>query len=262
MIGMPISPGAFVLRMAALLRLGLPLLAAGALAGCVAAIPLAATGMIAKGSSEEGDDGAALARADARDIPLAPAAYGNANRTEQYVAVAMFAADNAKSGLSVIPDPAAGDDTATVRPCDGQAPAILVDLDPGDAAFDPANPDLRAQPGLASALSIARGSGVAVVWTSVLDENREGAVRGALRQSGLDPAGRDVLLLTRDPAESKTERRNAAAGDYCIKAIVGDRRGDFDTLLEYLRDPSAATPFDALFGQGWFELPPPIDYAA
>ena len=83
-----------------------------------------------------------------------------------------------------------------------------------------------------------------------------------LRASGLDPAGRDILLLTRDPAESKTDRRNAELGDFCIKAIVGDRKGDFDALFDYLRDADVPTPFDSLLGAGWFLLPPPLDYPA
>jgi len=28
--------------------------------------------------------------------------------------------------------------------------------------------------------------------------------------------------------------------------------------MDYLRDPASPTPYDRLFGDGWFELPPPI----
>ncbi len=258
------------------LRLACALLAGCGLTGCVAALPIVAgtvmTRQAAKGDAAE-VDGPADAEAATAPVaapapdPAPPPSPVNttaapANRTEDIMAAALFAIDSIDNGRSVVPDPAATDDAVAVLPCNGARPALLVDLDPGEAAFLPKPAVPQAQPGLAAALAAARDAGLAVLWTGVLDESRTAEVRTALIASGLDPDGRDTLLLTRDPAESKTERRKAAIGEYCIKAIVGDRKGDFDTLFDYLRDPDAATPFDPLIGAGWFLLPPPLAYAA
>lgn len=253
------------MRVASVLRLcGAVALSAG-LGGCVAAIPLAASGLVVK--SGDGPNAARppiaeqVAESTASQDIVVSGTIHDANRTEDFVAMALYALEHKESGSSVLPDPGAGEDDSPTFACAGQIPAILVDLDPGDRALRPEK-DINEATGLAPALALARQGGMAVLWTSVLDESRADVVRGALLASGLDPAGRDPLLLTRDPAESKTERRDQARGMYCIKAIVGDRRGDFDALLNYLRDPDAPTPYDALFGQGWFELPPPLDEAS
>ncbi|WP_127612076.1 hypothetical protein [Croceicoccus ponticola] len=254
---------------------------AGALSGCVAAaIPVLASGVlttkaVGKSDTTSADSAARTGQVEsvaviAQPVAAQPAAQTRpglgspvaANRTEDFVRMALFAVGNKESGLSVIPDPAASADGPLLLTCSSRIPAILVDLDPGDIALRLDQGAPVAAPGLAPALATARAQGLAVLWTSVLDENRAGDIRDALAASGLDPARRDALLLTRDPAETKTERRNAAAGEWCIKAIVGDRKGDFDALMDYLRDPDAPTPFDELIGNGWFELPPPIEYAA
>lgn len=246
------------------MRVCTPMLAAAALPGCVAgALPVLAGGVVAKRTVDK-----------MKPVPVAQVVRGTVpaesglvsdpasgavaqNLTEQWVAAALFAADLAGKGMSVLPDPAATEADAMVRPCADEAVAVLVDLDPGEAAF---RPELArtAAPGVAAALSIARAKGLTVLWTSVLDESREADARIALVNAGLDPTGRDPILLTRDPAETKTERRRDTAGEWCIAAIIGDRKGDFDDLMNYLRDPEAPTPFDPLLGHGWFELPPPF----
>ena len=83
-------------------------------------------------------------------------------------------------------------------------------------------------------------------------------MRRALRASGLDPAGRDELVLMRYPEERKQTRREDFAKQYCLVAIAGDDRADFDELFEYLKNPTAAGPLDALFGKGWFVIPRPL----
>ncbi|WP_066558330.1 hypothetical protein [Croceicoccus bisphenolivorans] len=248
------------------------LLAGSSLTGCVAAaIPVMASGVMAKRTVDSRNaPAAAPATGQAPELvdvkPSLPAAGGGAilqpNWTEDFMAVALFAAESMDNGLSVLPDPGAREGEALVLPCEGQPPAILVDLDPGDIAFQPGDALPVPASGLGPALATARMKGIAVLWTSVLDESRAGEIRQVLTATGLDPAGSDTLLLTRDPAETKTARRNAVSGDWCIKAIVGDRRGDFDDLMDYLRNPQAPSPFDPLIGNGWFELPPPLAYAA
>lgn len=235
------------------------MLAATGLSGCVAAIPLAASGMLAKRTVL--DEGEAELAASVQIA--APATAETApNLTEKWFAAALFAGDRAGKGLSVLPDPAASNDDEPVLPCKGGKPAILIDLDPGNTAFRPDTGPFVAQPGLAPALATARAAGTEVLWISVLGEAREADLRAVLADTGLDPAGEDSVLLIRDPAETKTQRRNAAAGEWCITAIVGDRKGDFDEFMDYLRDPDAPTPFDPLLDSGWFELPPPIKAAA
>ncbi|WP_144097255.1 hypothetical protein [Croceicoccus sediminis] len=240
----------------------LPVVAA--LPGCVAAaLPVLASGAMAHGAAKDGRQPAAAvapAKVEAETaLAPTPEPTGNANFTERFVAAALFASDRAGAGVSAVPDPAAPMDAeSVVLPCGAdQPPALLVDLDPAGAALRP-DDALSATPGLAPALSLARGSGVKVVWTSILDEGQAPAIRRALAASGLDLAGQDDLLLIRDPGESKTDRRNAAIEQYCFVAIMGDRPGDFDELMDYLRDPAATTPYDGLMGAGWFELPPPL----
>ncbi|MBB3992117.1 hypothetical protein [Croceicoccus naphthovorans] len=240
------------------IRLLLLIPAVAALSGCVAAaLPVLATTVMTGDAVRDGkvtvQKDAVAPAADAATPPAAP------NYTEQFVAAAMFAADRAGTGQSVVPDPAAEDADTLVRGCsESQQPALLVDLDPGAAALRPQVATLSAPQGLAPALAVARGKGLTIAWTSVLDEAEAPLVRNALAASGLDPAGRDVLLLTRDPAESKTDRRDAALSEYCFVAMIGDQRGDFDELMDYLRDSDGPSPFDPLFGNGWFELPPPL----
>lgn len=247
------------------MRPAIPLLAllpTVALGGCVAAaIPVVAGGMVAKRTADGGEQASPAAVAEPVAVASPVAQANEANLTESWVAAAIFAADRAGAGKSMLANPATTGEDDLLKPCNGQPPALLVDLDPGEVAFRPANDNLVAR-GLGQALAVARTRGVAVLWISWLDESREPAIRDALRRSGLDPDGTDPVLLIRDPAETKTERRNAAAGDWCITAIVGDRPTDFDVLFEYLRDPSEPTPFDPLFGNGWFELPPPLKPAA
>lgn len=232
------------------------MLAATGLSGCVAALPLAASGMLAKRTVEDKGEAEVAVPEEVAVVMPAP------NLTEKWFAAALFAGDRAGTGLSVLPDPAASNDDEPVLPCHGGKPAILIDLDPGNAAFQPDAGPFVAQPGLAPALATARAAGTEVLWISVLGEAREADLRAVLADTGLDPAGEDTVLLIRDPAETKTQRRNAIAGEWCITAIVGDRRGDFDEFMDYLRDPDAPTPFDPLLGSGWFELPPPIKAAA
>ena len=147
--------------------------------------------------------------------------------------------------------------TALRRPCGGNEPAVIVDLDNGPAAFSPegAGPP---SPGLAEGLARLREAGVVVLWISRADANRVNGVAEALRRSGLDPAGRDPLLLVLDEDDRKQTMRVEANEDVCVVAIAGDQRADFDELFDYLRNPDAATGFESLIGSGWFVTPAPL----
>lgn len=144
------------------------------------------------------------------------------------------------------------------RLCSIHPSAILIDLDPAGGLIDPdAAP--AADPALANDLAELRRAGVEIGWISGRTADRAGAIRRALAESGLDPDGRDQLVLLRFPEERKQTRREDFAKSHCVLAIAGDERADFDELFAYLRDPAAATPLDALIGKGWFLVPPPLD---
>ena len=89
--------------------------------------------------------------------------------------------------------------------------------------------------------------------------DRAGAIRKALATAGLDPDGRDQLVLLRFPEERKQTRRDDFAKANCVLAMAGDERADFDELFSYLRDPAAATTLDVLIGKRWFLVPPPLN---
>ncbi len=141
--------------------------------------------------------------------------------------------------------------------CPEKTPAVVVDLDDGPAAFAPSSTGLPS-PGLAEDLARLRGAGVVVLWVSQAQANDVRKVADALRLSGLDPTGKDPLLLVRNADDRKQTLRQEANLDVCVIAIAGDRRGDFDELFDYLRDPATAVGLDAMIGSGWFLAPAPL----
>lgn len=151
-----------------------------------------------------------------------------------------------------------GDLSAQRAECRASAGAVFVDLDPGRGSFDPLAPG-KADARLARTLAALREEGATVVWFSRLGENFVDSVRRALVESGLDPDGRDQVVLMRDIEERKQTRRAAIADFLCPIALVGDEKADFDELYLYLKTPDSAVALDAMIGQGWFTLSP---YAA
>lgn len=143
------------------------------------------------------------------------------------------------------------------RPCDERTPAVVIDLDVGDAAFA-GQPHDVAPAGLAADLAGLRDAGIVVVWISRASANEVGKIGDALFQSRLDPTGRDPLLLVKDAEQRKQTLREDASKDVCIVAIAGDERADFDELFAYLRGPQDATTLEVLLGAGWFLVPPPL----
>jgi hypothetical protein len=69
------------------------------------------------------------------------------------------------------------------------------------------------------------------------------------------------LLLIRSAEDRKQLLRENANDDVCVVAIAGDRRGDFDELFDYLRNPGSAVGLYPMMGSGWF-LVPPLDGSA
>ena len=209
-------------------------------------------------------------------VPASRAAPGPAKQSANTVALPIAPPANATSGgyfglagyvlprassheatgvLDVID---AGDPLGEPRrsQCGGLPPAVMIDLDPGLGSFDPARS--TAEPGLGAALSALRGAGITVLWSSALPVEKAEAVASALARAGLDPEKTDRLLLLKGPGDRKQARRLSAARNWCVIAMAGDRRGDFDEAFDYLKNPEAVIPADKLFGDGWFLAPAPI----
>jgi hypothetical protein len=141
--------------------------------------------------------------------------------------------------------------------CPQRPAAVVLDLDVGPAAFAPASTGLPS-PGLAEGLARLREAGIVVLWISQASANQVREVADALLLSGLDPTGRDPLLLMRSADDRKQTLRQEANLDVCVIAVAGDRRGDFDELFDYLREPAAAASLEAMLGSGWFIAPTPF----
>ncbi len=141
--------------------------------------------------------------------------------------------------------------------CGDKPFAAIIDLD--IAPGTPADMEVERQNGFAALLDIMRESGIRIAWLAESSEARLGSVLALLRE-GSEPVMRadDILLVGLPGSYRKQERRWQLAGNYCVVAIAGDRKGDFDELYDYLRDPSYAIRLEAFMGRGWFELPHPV----
>lgn len=143
--------------------------------------------------------------------------------------------------------------------CGSQPPAVLIDLDPGKAVFDLDDPPAAA-PGLAEQLASLRAAGITILWQANLPTDKSERLYVTLAAIGLDPDRTDRLLLIRKAGERKQDRRQDAAKDWCILAMAGDSKGDFEEAFDYLRDPDGilASALSANLGDGWFLTPQPV----
>lgn len=265
-------------------HLGLAMLLAGTLSGCIAAaIPVLAGGAIA-GSSVRGGGEKAPARAEKSSVPrpeasraavtpnpIAPNPRAIAAETSvatvapapvgptPYDAFIAFALAEARPYLpnetrrsTVLANPDAL--SPETRPCHTQPPAVMIDLDPQGDVLDPEAVD-RIAVELAPALSRLRAKGLTIVWLSGAERSRSEAIRHLLARTMLDPSGRDVLALPA-PSERKQGLRRRLGKEFCVEAIAGDRRADFDELYDFLRDENTALALEPLIGKGWFLVPP------
>ncbi len=147
--------------------------------------------------------------------------------------------------------------TAERIPCRALQPVVVIDLDPQGGLFDPTQGS-RPPSGLGAGLAQLRSSGVKIAWLSGNPASAEEDIRDALMQSTLDLFGNDLVLLISQPDQRKQTLREDLALTYCVVAIAGDEREDFDELYGYLRNPNDAQPLDVLYGEGWFIIPQPI----
>ncbi|WP_284123682.1 hypothetical protein [Parerythrobacter aestuarii] len=191
--------------------------------------------------------------------PIPPMATTTASDAATYAAFADYALENAaRTALGDALRPSAllekpGTLTPDRAACRSTSSAVLIDLDPVADKLDPTEPMTR--PALANALERLREGDVEVVWSTGLTADRAGEVREWLRRSELDSEGADRLLLLRYPEDRKQTRRNEAAQDSCLVAMLGDERADFDELFDFLKDPKAAFGLDKMLGAGWFLAP-------
>lgn len=198
--------------------------------------------------------------------PLPVAAPPAVPQSDPYAAFTGYALNRAPpplpgtKRLSALLDQDSITDEPRLSDCGDDPPAVVIDLDPGDQAFDPANPPLPA-PGLAARLAELRAAGITVLWSASVPVERSQEVWTVLRATGLDPDRTDRLVLPRRADERKQTRRLAAGRDWCVVAIAGDRRSDFDEVFDYLRDPDGpiAKALEPVLGQGWFLVPTPIE---
>ena len=145
-----------------------------------------------------------------------------------------------------------------LKRCGTLPPAVLIDLDPGNGLMPLVSND-AANPDLARYLGLLRERGVTVYWISGHGPGAASQIRQRLVASGLDPAGADPLIVTRFAGESKQARRYGLGESNCVLAIMGDQRGDFDELYDYVLDPIMAAPLEEHVNHGWFIVPPPLD---
>lgn len=145
------------------------------------------------------------------------------------------------------------------KTCADQRGALVIDLDPGDKAFDLNDPPSPA-PELADMLRAIRGTGTAVVWIASLPDSSAKRLGTILKATGLDPLGIDPVLLLRGTETRKQQILLRADADWCVLAIAGDRKADFDEVFDYLRNPDGpvAIALEQNIGNGWFLVPPPI----
>jgi hypothetical protein len=201
---------------------------------------------------------------DLKELPAPGAASAPDDPWQRFFAYALDqvpAKDGKESHLQsalLAPNPSL--DLPQRRDCPAQFPAVVIDLDDGATALAPER--LPAAPAaVAQGLARLRQGGVVILWISQLPASRAAEVAAALRTSGLDPQGQDQLLLARSADDRKQLLRENANDDVCVVAIAGDKRGDFDELFDYLRNPGSAAALYPMMGSGWF-LVPPLDGSA
>lgn len=194
--------------------------------------------------------------------PLVPQAPTGLSPWQAFTAYALSRAEATSGGKgrsSALLESPLATTAPRFRACKAPPPAVLIDLDPQQRPFSALNASL-VDPALPTALARLRDAGVEVLWVSQRTAAARDAIAGELKRSGLDPLGRDRILLVASPQDRKQSLRAEAGEDRCIVAIAGDRKSDFDELFDYLRDPAAAAPYEAKLGAGWFLVPPPLGH--
>jgi hypothetical protein len=140
-------------------------------------------------------------------------------------------------------------------PCGNKPMVAIIDVD--IAPSTPAEIEIEPQKGFGPLLQVIREADIRIAWISDMSEEQASPNLEILRK-GDEPALSDKdIMLFGHPRFRKQEQRWQLARDNCVVAIAGDRKGDFDELYDYLRDPDYAIRLDGFINRGWFLLPPP-----
>ncbi|MEH6714588.1 hypothetical protein [Parasphingorhabdus flavimaris] len=143
--------------------------------------------------------------------------------------------------------------------CAGKPLAVAIDLDDMTGRDWTESETLYRQNGLIEVLTSLRAAEISVIWLSDQPASASATISAILGDAGFSqPESDDFLFLDRGGEDRKQVRRWDAARNYCIVAMAGDDRADFDELYDYLRDPDGAITLENMFDNGWFLTPPPL----
>ncbi|MEH6700988.1 hypothetical protein [Parasphingorhabdus sp.] len=143
--------------------------------------------------------------------------------------------------------------------CAGKPLAVAIDLDDTTGGDWMEAETLYRQNGLIEVLRSLRTAEISVIWLSDAPMAASERISAILNEAGFSqPESDDFLFLDRGREDRKQVRRWDAARNYCIVAMAGDDRADFDELYAYLRDPDGAITLENMFDNGWFLTPPPL----
>ncbi|SMC74262.1 hypothetical protein [Novosphingobium sp. B1] len=272
-------------------------IAAAQLGGCVAAaiIPIAAGSTVAGKTALDGPGARSRSKTSQRPVvtvgtgPSLPVAAQPANEElrqepvpaeqtaiapamadavppgDAYGAMAAYvlsrSADPKQAGArrSALLDQASLSGVPEMAKCTGGRSALVLDLDPGNRPFDLNDPPSPVA-GLAERLRGIRATGTAIVWLASVPEGSRKDLSTILKATGLDPLGIDGYLLFKRNETRKQQLLNRAGQEWCVIAIAGDRKSDFDEVFDYLRNPDGpvAIALEQNLGAGLFLVPPPV----
>lgn len=143
--------------------------------------------------------------------------------------------------------------------CDGKPLAVVIDLDNKSGQDWMEADTLYRQNGLIEVLRSLHAVEISVIWLSDQPVAASQKIAAILEEAGFsESVSDDFLFLDRGGEDRKQVRRWDAARNYCIVAMAGDDRSDFDELYAYLRDPDGAIMLEPMFDNGWFLTPPPF----
>ena len=144
--------------------------------------------------------------------------------------------------------------------CGAKPLAVIIDLDAAERVDANAEkPELA----LGDMLSKLREAGVRLIWMSDAGQLKIESLLQPLRQ-GKNAAihADDLISLSEAKGMRKQERRWELAKYYCVVAMAGDSKADFDELYDYLLKPEYAISLEKFWNNGWFKLPHPASVAA
>jgi hypothetical protein len=176
----------------------------------------------------------------------------------EFALYALAAADKREAAMSirsaVLTRQVSLADPKTIS-CDYKPLAVIIDLDAEAAAV---GTDEVPKATLAEITDVLRQRGIKLIWLTDKNQSALPEFLGPLR-SGQIPVIKsdDLISYGANKGKRKQERRWKLAENYCIAAVAGDAKNDFDELYDYLRNPDYAIRLDAFWNRGWFVLPPP-----